>query len=153
MNKQQIEDALEYTRKKIEDCKYNMRQSAGGLMVFEPILECYETIEKALLQAKPSFLSKFTKPKVKADDDQTNVVLINSSTQSRVEDIISSNFGVDKNLIKPNSYFEDDLGLDDLDHIEMIMACEDEFSIEIPDADMERIKTVKQLVNFIEDHK
>jgi NADH dehydrogenase (ubiquinone) 1 alpha/beta subcomplex 1, acyl-carrier protein len=58
---------------------------------------------------------------------------------------------IDPEKLKVESHFIKDLGLDSLDHVEIIMAVEDEFAFEIPDMDSERLYTVKDLVRYIGD--
>ncbi len=73
------------------------------------------------------------------------------SVGEKVNDIISEQLGVKKDEIKPESSFIDDLGADSLDTVEVVMALEEEFGIEIPDEDAEKITTVGQAVKYIED--
>jgi len=72
------------------------------------------------------------------------------STESRVKKIIVEQLGVSEDEVKPEASFIDDLGADSLDIVEMVMAFEEEFSIEIPDEDAEKIKTVQDSVAYIE---
>lgn len=58
---------------------------------------------------------------------------------------------IDPEKLKLSSHFMKDLGLDSLDHVEIIMAVEDEFGFEIPDMDSERLYTVKDLIRYIGD--
>jgi len=69
----------------------------------------------------------------------------------KVSGIISEQLGVKKEEIKQESSFIDDLGADSLDTVEVVMALEEEFGIEIPDEDAEKITTVGQAVKYIED--
>ena len=73
------------------------------------------------------------------------------SVEEKVKDIISGQLGVKKDEIKPESSFVDDLGADSLDTVEVVMALEEEFGIEIPDEDAEKITTVGESVKYIED--
>ncbi|MFA7677734.1 MAG: acyl carrier protein [Candidatus Omnitrophota bacterium] len=73
------------------------------------------------------------------------------SVDEKVKDIISEQLGVKKEEIKPESSFIDDLGADSLDTVEVVMALEEEFGIEIPDEDAEKITTVGEAVKYIED--
>jgi len=73
------------------------------------------------------------------------------SVAEKVKDIISEQLGVKKEEIKPESSFIDDLGADSLDTVEVVMALEEEFGIEIPDEDAEKITTVGEAVKYIED--
>ena len=68
----------------------------------------------------------------------------------KVKDIIAEQLGVKKEEIKQESSFIDDLGADSLDTVEVVMALEEEFGIEIPDEDAEKITTVGEAVGYIE---
>ena len=68
----------------------------------------------------------------------------------KVKEIIVEQLGVDADQIKPESNFVDDLGADSLDTVELIMAFEEEFDVEIPDEDAQKIKTVKDVMEYIE---
>lgn len=68
----------------------------------------------------------------------------------RVQDIIVQQLGVDKNKVTLNANFANDLGADSLDTVELVMAIEEEFSIEIPDEDAEKIATLDQAIQFIQ---
>jgi len=70
--------------------------------------------------------------------------------EDRVKDIISEQLGVKKEEIKPESSFIDDLGADSLDTVEVVMALEEEFGIEIPDEEAEKITTVGEAIKYIE---
>jgi len=67
----------------------------------------------------------------------------------RVKKIIVDQLGVEINKITENSSFVDDLGADSLDIVELIMAFEEEFDIEIPDEDAEKIKTVGDAIKYL----
>jgi acyl carrier protein len=69
----------------------------------------------------------------------------------RVKSIIASQLGVNENEIKTESSFVEDLGADSLDTVELVMALEEEFSIEIPDEDAEKMTTVGEAVKYIEN--
>ncbi|WP_196592512.1 acyl carrier protein [Pectinatus sottacetonis] len=75
------------------------------------------------------------------------------STFEKVKDIVVEQLGVEADDVNINSTFIDDLGADSLDIVELIMAFEEEFSIEIPDEAAEKIKTVQDVVTYIEQHK
>ena len=66
--------------------------------------------------------------------------------------IIAEQLNVNESEIKAESNFKDDLGADSLDIVELIMALEEEFDIEIPDADAEKVVTVTDVVDYIKDH-
>ncbi|MDY6932647.1 MAG: acyl carrier protein [Spirochaetota bacterium] len=68
----------------------------------------------------------------------------------KVKMIIVDQLGIDESEITPNASFVDDLGADSLDTVELVMALEEEFDIEIPDEDAESIVTVDDVVKYIE---
>lgn len=67
-----------------------------------------------------------------------------------VRNIVAQQLGVDKQLVTLEANFANDLGADSLDTVELVMAIEEEFDIEIPDEDAEKIATLSQAVQFIE---
>jgi acyl carrier protein len=71
----------------------------------------------------------------------------------KVKQIIVEQLGVDENQVDPNASFVDDLGADSLDIVELVMAFEEAFDIDIPDEDAEKITTVKQAIDYIEAKK
>jgi acyl carrier protein len=70
----------------------------------------------------------------------------------KIKDIISDQLGIDAEEITMESSFVDDLGADSLDIVELIMALETEFDLEIPDEDAEKIAVVADVVNYIRRH-
>lgn len=75
-----------------------------------------------------------------------------ASVEERVKHIIVEQLGVDEDEVKPDASFVDDLGADSLDVVELVMALEEEFGIEISDEDAEKISTVKQSIDYIQGH-
>ena len=75
------------------------------------------------------------------------------STFEKVRDIVVEQLGVEADEVTIESTFIDDLGADSLDIVELIMAFEEEFGIEIPDEAAEKIKTVKDVVTYIDQNK
>ena len=75
------------------------------------------------------------------------------SVEAKVKSIIAEQLGVGEDEIKAESAFIEDLGADSLDIVELVMAMEEEFEVEIPDEEAEHIKTVQDAVNFINEHK
>lgn len=72
---------------------------------------------------------------------------------SEVKRIIKEQLDVDENDIKPESSFIDDLGADSLGLVELVLALEEAFEIDIPDEDTEQIRTVQDAVDYIQKHK
>ena len=75
------------------------------------------------------------------------------STFDKVKEIVVEQLGVDADDVNIDSTFIDDLGADSLDIVELIMAFEEEFNVEIPDEIAEKIKTVKDTVDYIDKNK
>ncbi|HEX4170505.1 MAG TPA: acyl carrier protein [Bryobacteraceae bacterium] len=75
------------------------------------------------------------------------------SVAEKVKQIIVEQLGVDENQVDPSASFVDDLGADSLDIVELVMAFEEAFDLDIPDEDAEKIKTVKDAVDYIEAKK
>lgn len=73
----------------------------------------------------------------------------NMSLQPKVLKIIEEQLGVDPERVKPESSFIDDLGADSLDIVELVMAMEEEFDIEIPDEDAEKLRTVSDVMKYL----
>src|ERR1044072_4082993 len=73
--------------------------------------------------------------------------------EQKVKQIIVDELGVDENEVTPNARFIDDLGADSLDTVELVMRFEEEFGIEIPDEDAEKIQSVRDAYNYIDQHK
>ncbi len=74
------------------------------------------------------------------------------SVEERVKQIIVEQLGVDEGEVTPSANFVDDLGADSLDTVELVMAFEEAFDIEIPDEDAEKIRTVQDAINYITQH-
>jgi acyl carrier protein len=73
-----------------------------------------------------------------------------SETYDRVKKVVVDRLKVDDDQVTETASFEDDLGADSLDVVELVMGLEEEFDIEIPDEDAEQIKTVEQAVTYID---
>ncbi|MES2213155.1 MAG: acyl carrier protein [Pseudomonadota bacterium] len=78
---------------------------------------------------------------------------MSSSIKDRVIEIIVEQLGLDRGALKPESKFVDDLGADSLATVELIMALEEEFDIEIPDEQAEKILTVQDTIDYVEAHQ
>jgi len=78
---------------------------------------------------------------------------MSNDNQARIIDIVVDKLGVDINKVTPEAKFIDDLGADSLDTVELIMQFEEEFGIEIPDEDAEKILSLNQAVEYINNIK
>jgi acyl carrier protein len=76
-----------------------------------------------------------------------------TNVEQKVKSIIAEQLGVGEDEIKATSSFIEDLGADSLDIVELVMAMEEEFEVEIPDEEAENIKTVSDAINYINTHK
>ncbi|MBD2104838.1 acyl carrier protein [Leptolyngbya sp. FACHB-261] len=76
-----------------------------------------------------------------------------SETYEKVKKIVAEQLGVDPAEVKPEASFANDLGADSLDTVELVMALEEEFELEIPDEDAEGIATVQSAVDYIDKKK
>ena len=74
------------------------------------------------------------------------------TVSEKVKKMIVDQLGVNESEVIPEAKFIDDLGADSLDIVELIMALEDEYGIEIPDEDAEKIETVGDAIRYIEEH-
>jgi acyl carrier protein len=74
------------------------------------------------------------------------------SVSEKVKSIIVEQLGVEADEVTPEASFTEDLGADSLDIVELVMAFEEEFGIEIPDEDAEKIGRVQEAVSYIEQH-
>jgi acyl carrier protein len=74
------------------------------------------------------------------------------SVEEKVKQIIVEQLGVDESQVDPGASFVDDLGADSLDIVELVMAFEEAFEIDIPDDDAEKIVTVKDAIDYIQSH-
>ena len=73
-----------------------------------------------------------------------------SSIEPKVKKIVEEQLGVEGDRVKPEASFIDDLGADSLDIVELVMAMEEEFDLEIPDEEAEKLKTVQDVTSYIE---
>jgi acyl carrier protein len=75
-----------------------------------------------------------------------------ASSEEKVKQIVVEQLGVDEAEVTPSASFVDDLGADSLDTVELVMAFEEAFDVEIPDEDAEKIRTVKDAIDYIDKH-
>ncbi len=75
-----------------------------------------------------------------------------ASTYDRMKKIVVEQLGVDEEQVTPEASFVDDLNADSLDLVELIMSLEEEFGAEISDEDAEKIRTVQDAVDYVEEH-
>ena len=78
---------------------------------------------------------------------------MSDNIESQVIDVIVEQLGVDREKVTPDAKFIDDLGADSLDTVELVMTFEEKFSVEVPDEDAEKLKSVADVVKYIESHK
>ena len=78
---------------------------------------------------------------------------MSAGLDEKVKKIIVDQLGVEEGEVTPEAKFIDDLGADSLDTVELVMALEEEFGIEIPDEEAEKIVTVKDAIAYIKEHK
>lgn len=83
------------------------------------------------------------------NQNETNTGAAQMSISPKVKDIIVEQLGVDPEKVKPEASFIDDLGADSLDIVELVMAMEEEFDIEIPDEEAEKLKTVNDVATYL----
>ncbi|MFL5538129.1 MAG: acyl carrier protein [Longimicrobiaceae bacterium] len=75
-----------------------------------------------------------------------------ADVEAKVKDIIINELGVEPEKVTPEASFVEDLGADSLDTVELVMAFEEEFGMEIPDEEAEKLQTVRDAVNYIQQH-
>jgi len=74
------------------------------------------------------------------------------SLEAKLKELVVQQLGVNESEVVPEAKFIDDLGADSLDLVELVMALEDEYGIEIPDEDAEKIVTVGDALKYIQEH-
>ncbi len=73
------------------------------------------------------------------------------AVEDRVKELVVDQLGVSAEEVVPESTFVDDLGADSLDIVELVMAIEEEFGLEIPDDDAEKIQSLQDAINYVEE--
>lgn len=76
-----------------------------------------------------------------------------TAEETKIVDIIANQLGVDKDIVTPEANIVDDLGADSLDVVELVMALEEAFDMEIPDEDAENIRTVQDIFAYLQKNK
>jgi acyl carrier protein len=76
-----------------------------------------------------------------------------TAEETKIIDIIANQLGVDKDIVTPEANIVDDLGADSLDVVELVMALEESFDMEIPDEDAENIRTVQNIFDYLGKNK
>ncbi len=84
---------------------------------------------------------------------KTNTNMADKTIEQKVKDIIVEQLGVNADQVVPEAKFIEDLGADSLDTVELIMALEEEFGIEVPDEEAEKLVSVGDVTRYIEDTK
>lgn len=74
---------------------------------------------------------------------------MSDNTEAKVKDIIVEQLGVSADQVKPEAKFIEDLGADSLDTVELVMAFEEEFGIEVPDEDAEKLQSVGDVITYV----
>lgn len=75
-----------------------------------------------------------------------------SSVEAKVKEIVAEQLGVSEEEVTPSASFIEDLGADSLDIVELIMALEEQYGLEISDEEAEKIRTVQDVIDYIESH-
>jgi len=75
-----------------------------------------------------------------------------ANIEKRIKEIIANQLGVDQEEVVPEASFVEDLGADSLDLVELIMAIEEEFGVEVPDEEAEKIRKVQDAIDYIQKH-
>jgi acyl carrier protein len=90
-------------------------------------------------------------PALSRRTQQTENFMADKSIEEKVKDIIVEQLGVNPEQVTPQASFIEDLGADSLDIVELVMAFEEEFSVEVPDEDAEKLQTVGDVIKYIQE--
>jgi acyl carrier protein len=94
---------------------------------------------------------RFAGPYPRATNFNQSNSMAEKSIEEKVKDIIVEQLGVNPEQVTPQASFIEDLGADSLDIVELVMAFEEEFGVEVPDEDAEKLQTVGDVIKYIED--
>jgi len=94
--------------------------------------------------------AKSTNPQFEKSANKISL-MSEKSIEDKIKDIIVEQLGVNPEQVTPSASFIGDLGADSLDTVELVMAFEEEFGVEVPDEDAEKLQTVSDVVKYIED--
>ncbi len=83
----------------------------------------------------------------------THILDMSDNIETQVVDVIVEQLGVDREKVTPDAKLIDDLGADSLDTVELVMTLEERFSVDVPDEDAEKLRTVSEVVAYIKEHK
>ncbi|KAI5719633.1 hypothetical protein M8J76_012796 [Diaphorina citri] len=148
--------------KSLNQNKYFVEPSiSSSLFINLPVTYCKSSFESAdeAPPGKPTFnevtqrVLKVVKAYDKVTADKSHVALDLDLIKQRVLLVLNLYDKVDPAKLTTESHFINDLGLDSLDHVEVIMAMEDEFGFEIPDRDAEKLLHVKDVIRYIADRE
>jgi len=129
-------------------------KQSGVLNTDSTLINCSLPLEKRVMRplsttAHRGFIRKESDDPQGDWEAQRNPPLL--TVQDRVLNVCKAFDKINADAVSLDSHFMNDLGLDSLDHVELVMAAEDEFGFEIPDEDAEKLLMVKTLVNYIEE--
>jgi acyl carrier protein len=100
----------------------------------------------------PDFVHRERRARIEINHEEANHMTDISNIEARVRKIIIEQLGVKEEQVTNEASFVEDLGADSLDTVELVMALEEEFELEIPDEDAEKITTVQQAIDYIAAH-
>ena len=81
-----------------------------------------------------------------------DIIIEMATNEERLIEIIADQLGIAAKNVTPDASFMEDLGADSLDTVELVMALEEEFDLEIPDSDAEKIQTVQDALDYLDEH-
>src|SRR5438067_3920831 len=108
------------------------------------------TAGNTLTRIRIDLLAILFRPRYRGRTKQPNF-MADKSIEEKVKDIIVEQLGVNPEQVTPQASFIEDLGADSLDIVELVMAFEEEFSVEVPDEDAEKLQTVGDVIKYIQE--